>query len=36
MTPFNEIVTSEQELRDMLGVPAQRSVLKVHPGTNGL
>jgi uncharacterized protein len=25
---FNHIVTSEQELRDMLGVPAQRSVLK--------
>ena len=28
MTPFNDIVTSEQELRDMLGVPAERSVLK--------
>jgi PPOX class probable FMN-dependent enzyme len=28
MIPFDEIVTSEQELRDMLGVPAQRSVLK--------
>jgi len=28
MTPFNNIVTNEQELRDMLGVPAQRSVLK--------
>ena len=28
MTPFNDIVTSEQELREMLGVPAQRSVLK--------
>jgi hypothetical protein len=28
MIPFDEVVTSEQELRDMLGVPAQRSVLK--------
>jgi uncharacterized protein len=28
MTPFNNIVTSEQELRDMLGAPASRSVLK--------
>jgi len=28
MTAFNDIVTSEQELREMLGVPAQRSVLK--------
>jgi PPOX class probable FMN-dependent enzyme len=28
MASFNDIVTSEQELRDMLGVPAQRSVLK--------
>jgi uncharacterized protein len=28
MTPFNDIVTSEQELRDMLGLPAERSVLK--------
>jgi PPOX class probable FMN-dependent enzyme len=28
MTPFNDIVTSEQELRDMLGSPAERSVLK--------
>ena len=28
MTAFNHIVTSEQELRDMLGVPAERSVLK--------
>ena len=28
MTPFNHIVTSEQELRDMLGEPAPRSVLK--------
>jgi PPOX class probable FMN-dependent enzyme len=31
MNPFNDIVTSEQELRDMLGVPAQRSVLKERP-----
>ena len=31
MTPFTDIVTSEQELRDMLGVPAQRSVLKERP-----
>jgi PPOX class probable FMN-dependent enzyme len=28
MTPFNDIVTNEQELREMLGPPAQRSVLK--------
>jgi uncharacterized protein len=28
MGPFNDVVTSEQELRDMLGVPAERSVLK--------
>jgi PPOX class probable FMN-dependent enzyme len=28
MTPFNDIVTSEQELRDMLGLPAERSMLK--------
>jgi PPOX class probable FMN-dependent enzyme len=28
MTSFNNLVTTEQELRDMLGVPAQRSVLK--------
>jgi uncharacterized protein len=28
MTDFNNIVTTEQELRDMLGVPASRSVLK--------
>jgi len=28
MTPFKNIVTSEQELRDMLGSPAERSVLK--------
>jgi len=28
MTPFNDIVTSEQELRAMLGEPAPRSVLK--------
>jgi uncharacterized protein len=31
MTPFNDIVTSEQELRDMLGMPASRSVLKERP-----
>lgn len=28
MASFNHIVTSEQELREMLGVPAPRSVLK--------
>jgi PPOX class probable FMN-dependent enzyme len=28
MTPFDHIVTSEQELREMLGLPAERSVLK--------
>jgi PPOX class probable FMN-dependent enzyme len=28
MIPFNDIVTSEQALRDMLGAPASRSVLK--------
>ena len=28
MTPFNDIVTNEQELRDLLGMPASRSVLK--------
>jgi PPOX class probable FMN-dependent enzyme len=28
MPPFDHIVTSEQELRDMLGLPAERSVLK--------
>jgi PPOX class probable FMN-dependent enzyme len=31
MTPFSDTVTSEQELRDLLGVPAQRSVLKERP-----
>jgi PPOX class probable FMN-dependent enzyme len=31
MTPFNDVVTSEHELRDMLGVPAERSVLKERP-----
>ena len=31
MTPFNNIVTTEQELRDMLGEPAPRSVLKERP-----
>jgi uncharacterized protein len=31
MSAFNDIVTSEQELRDMLGVPASRSVLKERP-----
>jgi PPOX class probable FMN-dependent enzyme len=31
MTPFNDIVTSEQELRDMLGAPRERSVLKERP-----
>jgi PPOX class probable FMN-dependent enzyme len=31
MTAFNHIVTSEQELRDLLGVPAPRSVLKERP-----
>jgi PPOX class probable FMN-dependent enzyme len=31
MSGFNDIVTSEQELRDMLGEPAQRSVLKERP-----
>ena len=28
MTSFNDIVTSEQELRDMLGLPRERSLLK--------
>jgi len=28
MTPFNDVVTSEQELRDMLGLPRERSLLK--------
>ena len=28
MTAFNHIVTSEQELRDMLGLPRERSLLK--------
>ena len=31
MTPFNNVVTSEQELRDLLGTPASRSVLKERP-----
>jgi PPOX class probable FMN-dependent enzyme len=31
MIPFTHVVTSEQELRDMLGVPASRSVLKERP-----
>jgi PPOX class probable FMN-dependent enzyme len=31
MIPFHDIVTSEQALRDMLGVPASRSVLKERP-----
>jgi hypothetical protein len=31
MIPFNDIVTTEQALRDMLGVPASRSVLKERP-----
>ena len=31
MDPFDHIVTNEAELREMLGVPAQRSVLKERP-----
>ena len=31
MSSFNDIVTSEQELRDMLGVPDARSLLKERP-----
>ena len=31
MDAFHHIVTSEQELRDMLGIPAERSVLKERP-----
>ena len=31
MTPFTHIVTKEQELREMLGEPASRSVLKERP-----
>ncbi len=31
MTPFNNIITGEQELRDLLGLPAPRSVLKERP-----
>jgi PPOX class probable FMN-dependent enzyme len=31
MSFFNHVVTSEQELRDMLGAPAPRSVLKERP-----
>ena len=31
MNAFNHIVTSEQELREMLGAPASRSVLKERP-----
>ena len=31
MTAFNHVVTSEQELREMLGLPASRSVLKERP-----
>ena len=31
MASFNHVVTSEQELREMLGVPAPRSVLKERP-----
>jgi uncharacterized protein len=33
MAPFNDIVTSEQELRDLLGVPAPRSVRAAHGKT---
>ncbi len=35
MIPFNNIVTSEQELRDMLGAPAPRSVLKERRALDG-
>jgi PPOX class probable FMN-dependent enzyme len=35
MTAFNNTVTGEQELRDLLGVPAQRSVLKERPALDG-
>lgn len=31
MTPFNDVVTTEQELRDMLGPASPRSVLKERP-----
>ena len=31
MTTFKHLITTEQELRDMLGVPASRSVLKERP-----
>jgi uncharacterized protein len=31
MDAFHHIVTCEQELRDMLGIPAERSVLKERP-----
>lgn len=31
MTPFTHVVTKEQELREMLGEPASRSVLKEQP-----
>lgn len=31
MAPFNNVVTSEHELREMLGVPASRSMLKERP-----
>lgn len=28
MTPFNDVLTTEQQLRDMLGTPTERAVLK--------
>src|SRR5690242_4256915 len=31
MTPFNYIVTSEEELRDLLGAASPRSILKERP-----
>ena len=31
MTPFDDVVTTEQELRELFGTPAARSVLKERP-----
>ncbi len=32
MSPFENVVTSEQELREIFGTPAERSLLKERPG----
>ena len=31
MTPFQDVIATEQELRDLVGTPAARSILKERP-----